>query len=270
MVILRIIIVFILVIIAYLWAIMPRIFNKPSKELFEKYFYAHRGLYDNKGDAPENSEKAFQKAVKEGYGIELDIQLSKDKIPVVFHDESLKRVCKVPGKIEDYMLEELRQFKLLNSSETIPTLEEVLKLVDGKVPLIIEIKCASHKMEICQIVYEQMKQYKGIYCIESFHPLVVYWFRKNAPQIMRGQLSSDFVREGDKRFILRLLGNLLFNFLGKPDFIAYNCCYSERMSRKLCKKLYHAYMIAWTIQSEEQLKKNEKEYDMFIFEGFLP
>lgn len=249
---------------------MPRIFNKPSKRLFEGYFYAHRGLYDNKGDAPENSKKAFQRAIKANYGIELDVQLTKDKIPVVFHDESLERVCNIQGKISDYTFRELKQFRLYQSFERIPKLQEVLQLVDGNVPLIVEIKCETGKTEICQIVYDQLKQYEGLYCVESFHPFVVYWFRKNAPRVMRGQLSSDFAKEGDKRFILRLLGNLLFNFWGKPDFIAYNCCYSYRVSRQLCKKFYHAYMVAWTIQSKEQLKKNEKEYDMFIFEGFLP
>lgn len=257
-------------ILLYLWAIMPRIFNKPSKKMFKEYYYAHRGLHDNNSDAPENSMKAFKKAVDAGYGIELDVQLTKDKIPVIFHDDNLLRVCGEKGAIGDYTWKELKQFRLFDTEETIPKFEEVLQLVDGQVPLIIEIKCNYLSLEICRLTYEKIKSYNGIYCVESFHPLAIRWFKKHAPNIMRGQLSSDFTKEGDKRVVLKLLSHLLFNCIGKPDFIAYNCQYSGKVSRYLCKRIYRACMVAWTVRSKEQLKKIQREYDMFIFEGFLP
>lgn len=267
---LKFLVAFLVGFVSYLWAIMPRIFRRPSKRIFENYYYAHRGLYNNEGDAPENSRKAFQKAVDSGYGIELDVQLTKDKVPVIFHDDDLFRVCHDKGKINDYTWEELKQFRLFHSKETIPKFEDILRLVDGKVPLIIEIKCNYLNMEVCKAAYDKLKNYHGVFCVESFHPLAVRWFKKNAPNIMRGQLSSDFAKEGDKRVILKMVEHLLLNFLGKPDFIAYNCKFSKKISRCLCKKIYGVSMVAWTVRSKEELKKMKREYDMFIFEGFLP
>ena len=93
----------------YLWAILPRMTARPDRSpLLAQRCYAHRGLHDNATDAPENSMAAFRKAVEAGYGIELDVQLSKDRIPVVFHDETLRRVCGVEGKVRDYTFEELQ------------------------------------------------------------------------------------------------------------------------------------------------------------------
>ena len=88
--------------IVYLAAIMPRIFKRPDYSSLKGYYYAHRGLHDNNSDAPENSMAAFRKAVDAGYGIELDVQLTKDRIPVIFHDDTLKRVCGVDGYVKDY------------------------------------------------------------------------------------------------------------------------------------------------------------------------
>ena len=102
----------------YFLAIMPRLGRKKEKEKLLNVHYAHRGLHDNSGDAPENSMAAFQKAVKAGYGIELDVQLTKDKVPVVFHDFTLERVCGKEGKVYDYTWEELKEFKLFESGET--------------------------------------------------------------------------------------------------------------------------------------------------------
>lgn len=98
--------------VLYLLAIMPRMTKRPDYTPLMGRHYAHRGLHDNKSDAPENSMAAFRKAIEAGYGIELDVQLTKDRIPVVFHDETLKRVCGVEGNVRDYTYEELQQFHL--------------------------------------------------------------------------------------------------------------------------------------------------------------
>ena len=133
--------------VLYLLAIMPRMLHKPDTEPFKKVLYAHRGLFDNATNAPENSLAAFQKAVDAGYGIELDIQLTKDKIPVVFHDFTLDRVCGVKGKVCDFTYEELLKFPLSGSDQRIPKFSEVLSLVDGRVPLIVEI-CPSAPLQM--------------------------------------------------------------------------------------------------------------------------
>ena len=96
----------------YLFLIAPRMVNKPDRAPLMGVHYAHRGLFDNKTNAPENSLAAFKKAVAAGYGMEFDVQLSKDDIPVVFHDATLKRMCGVGGNVWDYTLKELQQMML--------------------------------------------------------------------------------------------------------------------------------------------------------------
>lgn len=111
----------------YLLMIMPRMLHRPDKTPFEGVLYAHRGLHDNTSDAPENSMAAFRRAVDAGFGIEMDVQLTLDKVPVVFHDFSLKRVCGVDKKVADYTYEELQQFTLFDSNERIPKFADFLE-----------------------------------------------------------------------------------------------------------------------------------------------
>lgn len=259
------------VIVAYLIAIMPRMTGRPDYTPLMDHYYAHRGLHDNKTDAPENSMKAFRKAVDAGYGIELDVQLTKDRIPVVFHDESLKRVCGVDGNVRDYTYEELQQFSLCGSEERIPLFSEFLKLVDGKVPLIIEIKIHEDYKTVCQTADELIRGYKGDYCIESFNPLAVKWYKEHRPQVIRGQLSSRLAPKGEREPFLYFMSHyLLFNCVAKPDFIAYDHLHKGNISRTLCQHLYGALSVAWTIKSQEQLDHSRKQFDLFIFEGFIP
>lgn len=255
----------------YLLMIMPRVLGKPDTKEFKKWLYAHRGLHNNESEAPENSLKAFGKAVKAGFGIELDVQLTKDGIPVVFHDDTLKRVCGVDGKISDFTYEELQQFTLFQSQEKIPKLEQVLKLVNGKVPLIVELKVNLGDLSLCPVVDGMLREYKGLYCIESFNPLVVLWYHLNHNSVVRGQLSDMFSKEGDysgpAQFALQ---NLLLNFLSRPDFVAYNHKYPNVLSRKICHGLYRNTAAAWTIKSEEELLRARKHFDLFIFDDFIP
>ena len=132
-----VLIVILVLIVLYFLAIKPRLSRQKQWAPFKGVYYAHRGLHDNESEAPENSLPAFKKAVKAGYGIELDVQLTKDRVPVVFHDFTLERACGKPGKVYEYTYEELQQFPLFQSNERIPKFEEVLKVVDGKVPLIV-------------------------------------------------------------------------------------------------------------------------------------
>lgn len=214
---------------------------------------------------------AFRKAVDAGFGIELDIQLTKDKIPVVFHDFTLKRVCGGEGKICDYTYEELQQFHLCESTEKIPKFEDVLQMVDGKVPLIVEFKIERTDLSLCPIADEMLRTYKGMYCMESFNPLGVRWYRKNHPELVRGQLSDAFLKEGEYVGVLYfILQNLLLNFMTKPDFVAYNHHYPKILSRKLCRGLYHNTAAAWTIKSQQELDEARKHFDIFIFDSFVP
>ena len=257
--------------VLYLLMITPHIGSKTEMEPFFNKLYAHRGLYDNETDAPENSMKAFEKAVEAGFGMEMDVQLSKDGVPVVFHDYTLERMCHVPGKVCDYTYEELQQFPLGKSTETIPKFEDVLNMVDGREPLIVEIKVEKFDLSVCKKADDLLQKYKGMYCVESFHPFAVRWFRRKHKDIMRGQLSNGFIKECDEsKIVCFLLQNLMLNFLGRPDFIAYNHKYDRIFSRRICRKMFKNTAAAWTIQSEEELKKARKGFDMFIFDSFVP
>lgn len=257
--------------ILYLLMIMPGMTGRPDTAPFREWLYAHRGLHDNASDAPENSLKAFQRAVDAGFGIELDIQMTKDHIPVVFHDFTLKRICGREGKVCDYTYEELQRFRLCGSGQTIPSLEDVLKCVDGRVPLIVELKIESVDTSVCSAGDRLLSEYRGLYCIESFNPLGVLWYRRHRRDIVRGQLSDAFLKEGKYRGPLYfLLQNLMFNWLGKPDFVAYNHKYPKALSRRLCRGLYRNTAAAWTITSREQLETAKKYFDIYISEGFVP
>jgi len=259
--------------ILYMLAIMPRMIGKADRKPFLGVLYAHRGLHDNETDAPENSMKAFAKAVDAGFGIELDIQLSKDKIPVVFHDFTLDRICGVKGKVCDYTYAELEKFRLCKSEEKIPKFEEVLHLVDGKVPLIVELKMDGNKTEVCPVADALLRNYKGVYCIESFNPLGVLWYRRNNKKVMRGQLSHAFTKDENKKYHTPLyyaLENLWFNFLAKPDFVAYDHNAYRNRSRCICRYVYGGLAVAWTIKSQQELNARLDDFDLFIFDSFMP
>ncbi len=259
----------------YLLAIMPRMIGKADPAPFNTRLFAHRGLYNNDSDAPENSMAAFRKAVESGYGIELDVQLTADRVPVIFHDFDLQRVCGVRGNVRDFTYRELQKFRLFHSSETIPALKDFLAMVNGKVPLIVEYKSEDADMTLCRIIDPMLRAYKGIYCIESFNPLVLMWYRLKRPGVMRGQLSDGFSHKPLYRTLRYAPATipvqfLIPNFLSKPDFIAYNHLYERNISRRICRYLYRGRAAAWTIKSQEQLDRASKAFDVFIFESFVP
>lgn len=262
--------VIVILVAVYFLAIMPRMFGRPDRSMLFGYDYAHRGLHDNTGDAPENSMKAFRAAVDAGYGIELDIQLTKDRVPVIFHDEDLKRVCHAEGKVRDFTYEELRKFTLCNSKEQIPSLEEVLQIIDGRVPLIIEIKAYEKAKDVCTLADRFIAAYKGVYCIESFDPRVLVWYRSHRAEVVRGQLSCAFYENGKKSPVFWALQYLLTDCISRPDFIAYDHRHKQNISRRLVCGLFGALSVAWTIRSREELDQARDFYELFIFEGFLP
>lgn len=265
--------VWIIFIFLYMLAIMPRMLFKPDRKPFLNVLYAHRGLHDNNTAAPENSLPAFRKAVEEGYGIELDVQLTKDRVPVVFHDFTLDRVCGVSGRVDEYTYEELQKFPLCTSEEKIPTFDEVLKVIDGKVPLIVELKMEGRNLEVCPAADEILRKYRGVYCIESFNPLGLLWYRNHNRKVMRGQLSDAFRKnlgEEYRSLLYVALEYLWFNFLTKPDFIAYDHKFYKNRSRCICRYVYGCLSVAWTVKSREELKERKEDFDLFIFDSFTP
>lgn len=235
-----------------------------------KKYYAHRGLHNNAGTAPENTLSAFYRAVKAGYGIELDIQLTKDEKVVVTHDFHLKRNCGIDGDVDEFTYEELQKFPVFYSKECIPLLTDVLKTVDGKVPLIVELKYKDGS-KICEKADEILKDYKGEYCIESFHPQVLMWYKKHRPDVKRGQLSMNYQKEEGwhhpQYYVMRYL---LTNFVTKPNFVAYDCRTKNSTALWVWRNLFGCDAYAWIVKSQKQLNAVKKRFDYFIFEGFRP
>ena len=267
----QILLLILLLIGVYLWLLMPRMHGRPDHTAFLGRYYAHRGLHDNDSDAPENSMAAFRKAVEAGYGIEFDVQLTRDRIPVVFHDETLNRVCGIDGKVRDFTFEELQSFPLCKSRERIPKLSDFLEMVDGRVPLIIEIKVHESADTVCSIADELIREYKGLYCVESFHPMAVRWYKKHRPEVLRGQLSSDFDKPGRKESMgQKLVHYLETNVTCRPDFIAYDHQHRKNISRLVCKHVFHPINVTWVVRSQAELDVCRKDFEIFIFENFIP
>ncbi len=254
-------------------SVMPRMTNRAGIRPFFGGVYAPPGPHDNASDAPENSLAAFRKAVEKGFGIELDVQLTKDLVPVVFHDFTLKRVCGVDKKVRELTFDQLQELRLCGSDQRIPSFDQVLRLVKGRVPLIIEYKIEALDTRVCELGDRLLSDYPGAYCMESFNPLGVWWYKRHRKEVFRGILSDNYVKNGDRAFpaiFYEILHNMLFNFLAKPDFIAYNCRHYKDTARLICRNLYRAPAVAWTIKSQRELEERRADFDLFIFDSFVP
>ncbi|MDT8337484.1 MAG: glycerophosphodiester phosphodiesterase family protein, partial [Candidatus Izemoplasmatales bacterium] len=189
-------------------------------EWIKSSYIAHRGFHSLDKSIPENSLLAFKKAIDYGYSIELDINILKDGNVVVFHDENLKRMCKKNIKLTDVTYDQIKNLNLLNTNEQIPLLTDVLSLVDGKVPLLIELKPKGDIYRLCEAFMILIKGYQGEYAIQSFNPKILKWFKKNYPDIARGQIAEYFTDDDSMSKVTKfLLKRMLLNFFTKPDFI---------------------------------------------------
>ncbi|MGI6013365.1 MAG: glycerophosphodiester phosphodiesterase family protein [Oscillospiraceae bacterium] len=256
---------FVVLIGGWLFCIAPRRNHPPKLKQLQLFRYAHRGYHD-KPQIPENSMAAFRQALRFGYGVELDVHLSRDGRLVVMHDESLQRTCGVDREIADLTAEELKQYHLEGTMERIPFLEEVLPLFAGKTPLIVELKATDgNAAALSRATMELLDQYPVDYCIESFHPLVVAWFRKNRPDVIRGQLSGRIKNLNPAvSFVLR---NLLTNAVTRPDFVAYRFADRRAVSFRLCRKM-GAAVFYWTIRTKAEQYAAEADSGTIIFEQF--
>lgn len=185
---------------------------------------------------------------------------------MVIHDATLLRVFEIDRRVDSMTSAEL-------ASENVPMLYDVLNIVGGKVPLIVEIKADWSDTAICSAASGLLDNYNGPYCIESFNPLVLMWYKKYRPKVIRGQIATAFKRDGEKgsRLLYFVLQHLLLNFITAPDFIAYKYLYSSALSLNLCRKLFNIPAGAWTIKSENELLGcRNKKFNFFIFENFQP
>lgn len=214
---------------------------------------AHRGFFDLEEGIPENSKKAFERAIEYNYIIELDIRKTKDNILVVFHDNSLKRACGIKKKIEECTYKELKKLYLFNTTSKILTLEEVLKLVSRKVPIIIEIKGNNKYGVIETMLTNMMDKYKGEYAIQSFNPINLLWFRRHKPEIKRGLIKSSKRKDG---IIMKILCS---NLVAKCTYYAIDVHIKKFKSKKP--------LIGWTIRTKEEYLEYKNKYYNLVCEN---
>lgn len=249
--------------LALFFLLMPGESTTAQRAPFWGVNHAHRGLHNPAKTIPENSLAAFEAAARKGYGVELDIRLTKDEQVVVFHDDDLQRMCGVNQQVNQLTFEELQALTLLQTQERIPLLRSVLDVVDSRIPLIIEIKGGTQNTLLCQQAWQVLRTYDGDFCIESFDPRILRWWKKKVPGILRGQLAAPAKDLGGLAGFA--VGNLLTNFLGRPQFIAYKFGpkpFLVKLVEKFCMKA------AWTLRNSEDGALAEQHYDAVIFEFY--
>ena len=227
---------------------------------------AHRGLFDEKN--PENSLLAFKRAIKNKVAIEFDVTSLADGTVVVFHDERLARMTGKDGFISSCNYQDISKFTLLGSKEKIPTLKEALEFIDGRVPIIIEIKNFGKVGSVEKAVWKNLQEYRGDYAVVSYNPYTLEWFKKNAPKVKRGQMASFFQDKeitGVSRFSLKRMR--LNKKISEPHFIIYS---SENMPNKYVKKYYGVIPILTCSKSQEEENRLSGYADNFLFDSYLP
>ncbi len=231
----------------------------------------HRGWH--RDDVPENSLLSFEKSIEQGYSIELDIHQLLDGELIVFHDENLKRMTGHDINLSEATYSEIRDLKLLNSSERIPTFSEVLQCVDGRVPLLLELKTEkSHRKtgKLEETLLPLLRNYSGDFAVQSFNPFSVLWFKNNAPDLARGLLSRQFDISDFNCFQKYYLRNLVLLPLVRPDFICYQWDIVDKLALKFARKVLGLPVIVFVIRNEEERSRMIDYYDNMIFEDFRP
>ncbi|MCF7924851.1 MAG: glycerophosphodiester phosphodiesterase [Candidatus Izimaplasma sp.] len=231
---------------------------------------AHRGFHSLDKSIPENSLLAFKKAIDYNYSIEMDVNVTKDGKVVVFHDLNLRRLCNIDINLSEVTYEEIKNFHLLNTNEKIPLLTDVLELVKGKVPLLIELKPKGNNKLLCESFIKTMDNYQGEFAVHSFSPSIVYWFKKNHPEIIRGQVTEYFKDDSKiNRFIKSLMKRMVFNIFTKPDFVNYGI---KDLPNKYADKVYKKGMmvISYCARNKLEFDMVRKHYDNAVFEFFRP
>lgn len=230
--------------------------------------FAHRGLHDG-NSVPENSLLSFKRAIDNNYGIEFDIRILSDKTVIVFHDKSLERMTGLAKRISQLTIEDVKKQNLLNTEQIIPTLSEALEFINGRVPILIEIKNESRVGKFEKIVLNTLASYKGTYALQSFNPFSLIWFKYNAPQIPRGLIWSNYSNSKYAVFIAYALKYLSLNWLSKPHFYSFDI--RALPIKDIQQSRFKGVpVLSWTISNYEELNKARRYSNNIIFENIDP
>lgn len=226
---------------------------------------AHRGLHTD--DKPENSLAAFVNACEYGFPIETDVQSIDDGTVIVFHDDNISRMTSHDGYVSNLTSDKLNELRLAGTDEKIPTFEQLLETVNGKVPLLIEIKNEGKVGFLEQKVIDMLSSYNGDFAVQSFNPYSMEYFKKNASGIIRGQLSMIMTKNNMSGAFKRFMFNSLkIAKISSPDFISYNA--PDLPNKKVAK--LNIPTLAWTVRSNTEMEKVSPYCDNIIFENFIP
>jgi glycerophosphoryl diester phosphodiesterase len=233
---------------------------------------AHRGLHCPAEGVWENTCPAFQRAARAGFGIELDVRLSRDGQAVVFHDDTLVRAAGRPERVDSLDAAELGRIRLFGGAATVPLLSEALKAVAGRSALYIELKNGGRHGALERAVCRELSRYSGVFAVASFNPLSIAWFAQNKPEFLRGIISCWFEEEENRSsrvFKRVVLGNLWANRLVRPDFIAYDIRRLPVRAVSGCRK-NGIPVLGWTCRSADDEILARRHCDNVVFEGYMP
>lgn len=230
---------------------------------------AHRGLHGE--DIPENSIPAFRAATDAGYAIECDVQLTRDGVPVVFHDRELSRLTRASGEVDRVRWTDLRDLHLDGTAHRIPRLGVVLDVIDGQVPLLIEIKNRTSEVGALEsTIIDRLDGYEGPFAVQSFNPRSLVYVRGQRPQWPRGQIGGELVDVDTVSRIQRMvLKRLLLTWWSRPTFIAYEHDALPYWPVTLHRKA-RLPVLAWTVRSAPQANRVSPHADNVIFEQYRP
>lgn len=237
---------------------------------------AHRGLHDRAAGVIENSRTAVEAAVEAGYGIEVDVRLSGDGVPIVFHDASLDRLTGETGSLQDRSAADLLAVVLTGSSRNdgLWTLEDLIALVDGHVPLVVEIKSDwTGDLRLVDAAVRLLARQRHV-AVKSFDPMIVARARRLAPDLPRGLIGYGYHdREAHALPVARrvALRNLAFLPLTRPDFLSWGLDDLDNRAMKLGRAALRLPLMTWTVRSpEDQARAALGGADQMVFEGFRP
>jgi glycerophosphoryl diester phosphodiesterase len=227
---------------------------------------AHRGLHDEV--IPENSIPAFEAAIAAGCSIEIDVQLTKDRVAVVFHDDIVQRVTGVKKRLTRMKFADVQKLRLNGTEYGIPTFVEFLAQIDGRTPILIEIKKNRGSKGIEQIVLDILKDYKGKFAMQSFHPYAIRNVHKIDPSIYCGLLSSKMTeQEKVWRIQKAAVKNARLFFMAKPDFISFEINSFPNRRIAAFREELKMPILGWTIKTKEDIERAYQYCDGIIFEN---
>jgi glycerophosphoryl diester phosphodiesterase len=235
---------------------------------------AHRGLHDRRRGRVENSLAAARAALAGDYAIECDVRLSRDGKIIVFHDNSLLRLCGVAAKVVDLDAAALLRTKFSDSDETVASLDQLLATVAGATPLIIEMKSDfSGNVQLAAALAAALADYVGPVAVKSFDPALVAALRAAQPAFPLGIVAqADYADDewagltADQRFGLSRFTHAAQT---RPDFLSWRALDLPQPAVELLRACAAMPVMTWTIRTPQQAQRVRPFADQIVFEGFL-